>query len=64
MTGVGRLVARSIGPQTDRLRLRSVLATRKPKLLLRFEGSFLLRFAERTLGGLLFQLSPRFTCRE
>ena len=39
----------------------SVLATRKPKLLLRFPGVFLLRLAERTFCGLLFQPPPRIT---
>ena len=38
-----------------------VLTRRTPKLLLRLPGSLLLRFAERTLAGLLFQLPPRFT---
>lgn len=32
----------------------SVLATRKPRLLFRFVGSFLLRFAERRFCGVLF----------
>lgn len=36
-------------------------ARRKPKLLFRFDGVFLLRLAERTLAGLLFQEPPRFT---
>ncbi len=35
------------------------LARRKPALLLRLVGVFLLRFAERTLAGLLFQEPPR-----
>ncbi len=38
-----------------------VLERRKPKLLLRLSGVLLLRLAERTLSGLLFQLPPRFT---
>lgn len=38
-----------------------VLARRKPRLLLRFPGVFLLRFAERQFLALLFQLPPRFT---
>jgi hypothetical protein len=38
-------------------------ATRKPRLLFRFDGSFLLRFADRQFGGVLFQL-PRFTRSE
>ena len=36
-------------------------ARRKPRLLLRFDGSFLLRFAERQFLAELFQLPPRFT---
>ena len=39
----------------------SVLAARKPVLLFRFAGSFLLRLAERVLFGLLFQEPPRTT---
>ena len=37
------------------------LSKRKPRLLLRFVGALLLRFAERTFLALLFQLPPRFT---
>jgi hypothetical protein len=33
-------------------------------LLFRFSGEFLLRFAERQLPALLFQLPPRFTRSE
>ena len=40
---------------------RGVLATRKPMLLLRLSGSLLLRFDERQLLELLFQLPPRST---
>lgn len=36
-------------------------ATRKPRLLLRFAGEFLFRFADRAFTGPLFQLPPRFT---
>jgi hypothetical protein len=36
-------------------------ATRKPRLLLRLPGSFLLRFAVRQFVAELFQLPPRFT---
>jgi hypothetical protein len=36
-------------------------ATRKPRLLFRLSGSFLLRFDERRLSGLLFQEPPRTT---
>ena len=36
-------------------------ATRKPRLLFRLSGVFLLRFADRTLRGLLFQPPPRIT---
>jgi len=39
----------------------TVLARRKPKLLLRLPGVFLLRFAERQFRPLLFQLPPRLT---
>ena len=38
-----------------------VLARRKPRLLLRLPGSFLLRYAERQLSASLFQLPPRLT---
>jgi hypothetical protein len=41
-----------------------VLATRKPTLLLRLSGWFLLRLAERRLCGLLFQEPPRRTRRD
>ena len=37
--------------------------SRKPLLLLRFDGLFLLRFAERRFRGLLFQEPPRTTAR-
>lgn len=40
---------------------RGVRATRKPRLLFRFVGVFLLRFAERRFWALLFQPPPRFT---
>jgi len=36
-------------------------ATRKPRLLFRFDGSFLLRFADRQFLAVLFQLPPRIT---
>ena len=36
-------------------------ATRKPRLLFRFSGAFLLRFAGRQFLALLFQLPPRIT---
>jgi hypothetical protein len=36
-------------------------ARRKPRLLFRLSGVFLLRFAERAFVALLFQLPPRFT---
>ena len=38
-----------------------VLARRKPLLLLRLSGVFLLRLAERRFVGLLFQEPPRST---
>ena len=40
---------------------RVVLASRRPLLLLRLSGVFLLRFAERRFAGLLFQEPPRST---
>lgn len=39
----------------------SMLARRKPTLLLRLSGVLLLRFATRQFCGLLFQLPPRMT---
>ena len=39
----------------------AVLATRKPVLLFRLSGVFLLRLADRVLFGLLFQEPPRST---
>jgi len=36
-------------------------ATRNPRLLFRFSGVFLFRFADRQFLGLSFQLPPRFT---
>ena len=38
-----------------------VLARRRPRLLLRLPGVFLLRFADRQFLALLFQLPPRLT---
>jgi len=38
-----------------------VLETRKPVLLFRFSGVFLLRLADRVLFGLLFHEPPRST---
>lgn len=40
---------------------RKARATRKPRLLFRFVGLFLLRFADRQFLAVLFQLPPRFT---
>ncbi len=40
---------------------RGYWARRKPTLLLRLSGLFLLRFAERRLSALLFQEPPRNT---
>jgi hypothetical protein len=37
------------------------MTARKPLLLLRLSGLLLLRFADRQLLALLFQLPPRFT---
>ena len=42
---------------------RGAWTSRKPLLLLRFDGLFLLRFAERRFRGLLFQEPPRTTAR-
>jgi hypothetical protein len=36
-------------------------ARRKPRLLFRFDGSFLLRFADRQFLAVLFQPPPRIT---
>jgi hypothetical protein len=36
-------------------------ARRKPRLLFRFDGSFLLRYEDRQFAASLFQLPPRFT---
>ena len=41
-----------------------VLAWRRPRLLFRLPGSFLLRLADRQFLALLFQLPPRFTRSE
>ena len=61
--GRGTLIMTSPGRprKAQRLRSRTVLATRKPLLLLRFPVEFLLRFAERTFLGLLFHEPPRNT---
>jgi hypothetical protein len=54
-------------PESDpfrRARIRTTggaRATRKPRLLFRFAGEFLLRFADRQFWPLLFQLPPRMT---
>ena len=61
MTGPGRYHARPQRPWTPRLWPGSVLATRKPLLLFRLPGSFLLRLVERRFLGLLFQEPPRST---
>jgi hypothetical protein len=65
-----------IGPRSDRAMqdgkavgsargsihsLHGAVARRKPRLLLRFVGSFLLRFDDRQFLAVLFQLPPRFT---
>ena len=42
---------------------RGAWTSRKPLLLLRFDGLFLLRLAERRFRGLLFQEPPRTTAR-
>ena len=43
------------------VRAGTARATRNPRLFFEFVGVFLLRFAERQLVALLFQLPPRFT---
>jgi len=45
----------------SRVRYRDLLAQRKPMLLFRLSGLFLLRLALRTLLGLLFHEPPRST---
>jgi hypothetical protein len=59
------LTALAVPVRCMRLRLHlpvfMVLAQRKPMLLLRFVGVLLLRYAERRLLALLFQLPPRIT---
>lgn|GEM_PF-2950497 len=45
----------------DPLLARGAAAGRKPMLLFRLSGVFLLRFAERQFAASLFQLPPRFT---
>ena len=55
------------GPESGRFlpapfpRRDGAAARRKPRLLFRLSGVFLLRFAERQLDAPLFQLPPRFT---
>lgn len=49
-------IRRRIRAKTDRAR-----ATRKPRLLFRLSGVFLLRFVDRQFAGVLFQLPPRIT---
>src|SRR5262245_57312676 len=63
MTRPGRLQTLPAQPWPSLLWIPSVLATRKPLLLLRFPGPFLLRFAERVFSGLVFQEPPRKTRR-
>jgi hypothetical protein len=59
-SGVGR--ARGEPPWRAPRAGEAVRAQRKPRLLLRFDGSFLLRLAARRIDGLsLFQLPPRLT---
>ena len=54
------------GRGNDRIRLSSpsphgAEAKRKPRLLLRFDGAILLRFADRQFLAMLFPLPPRIT---
>ncbi len=53
--------ARARRPWRPRTWRRRELAGRKPRLLLRLAGVFLLRFAARQLPAVLFQLQPRLT---
>ena len=52
---VGSVWRRASAPSAE------LAATRKPRLLFRFDGVFLLRFADRQFLAALFQLPPRFT---
>src|SRR4051812_11075593 len=53
---------RAVGPVRHGVRRAGwAWATRNPRLLFRFSGAFLFRFADRPLRGLLFQLLPRIT---
>ena len=61
MNGPERLSCAPVGTVIAMAPAQSVLATRKPILLLRLSGWFLLRFAERRFCGLLFQEPPRRT---
>ena len=63
MNGPERLYAQPGGTVILTAPAQSVLATRKPTLLLRLSVVFLLRFAERRFCGLLFQEPPRRTRR-
>src|SRR4051794_24690965 len=45
--------------QAGRTPCRQVLEGRNPLLVLRFDGAFLLRFAERTFDGWLLNVPPR-----
>jgi hypothetical protein len=54
-------VAHPRAPWGAQFGLSGVLARRNPLLLFRLSVVFLLRFAERTLRGSLFQEPPRFT---
>ena len=64
-----RTYAQRRHPWTSSFRLNLVvfqipcreLTRRKPRLLFRFDGSLLLRFADRQFWALLFQLPPRLT---
>jgi len=60
-TGLDRPDARGRNPWTAPIGRGSVLERRKPRLLLRFDGWFLLRYAERQLSASLFQEPPRIT---
>ena len=48
-------------PWSEDIERHEGLARRNPRLLLRFPGEFLLRFATRAFAGVLFQDPPRLT---
>ena len=61
MTGLDIPDVLARNPWTARIGRWHVLARRKPRLLLRLPGLFLLRFAERAFSAVLFHEPPRIT---